>query len=252
MLLCWYAILETASRTIKDGAFLRVVEKDVQPAAIRDLYVNQFNMMMEDVEEIPKPSAQAFLGDSREFPSRLRLRPYDAIITSPPYPNRHDYTRIYSLELLLGDAVADNEALKSLRYRTLRSHVEARPAYTTADGYVPPKSLDQILGRIQASETYDERNINMLKGYFEDMHLVLREMYNHCTPGGKIALVVSDVRFSGIVVPVGETLLELAQGLGFVDSETWVLRYRGNTPQQLRTYTKERTIESVIMATKPR
>ena len=83
--------------------------------------VREFNeaMKWKDID------VSASLGDAREINTD---RKYNAIITSPPYPNRHDYTRIYSLEMLF-DFVENNDDLKKIRYETLRSHVEARKKY---------------------------------------------------------------------------------------------------------------------------
>jgi len=248
--LCWYGILEQCSNTVKDGAFLRIVEKQVSPTDVRVLFAQRFHAMLSDVTEVPRARVRALRGDSRRLPPHLKLAPYDAVITSPPYPNRHDYTRIYALELILGGTVTNNDDLKRLRYNTLRSHVEARRQYSAAD-YTPPIKLVRLLQEIQRSGTYDRRNITMLEGYFEDMYMVLNQLFSRLRPGGRVAMVVSDVRFSGITIPVGELLCELAASLGYTNHEMWILRYRGNTPQQLRSFTKERTAESVVMFTRP-
>ena len=70
--------------------------------------------MISDVQEFNEAmkwkniDVSASYSDAREINTE---RKYDAIITSPPYPNRHDYTRIYSLEMLF-DFVKSNDDLK--------------------------------------------------------------------------------------------------------------------------------------------
>jgi tRNA G10 N-methylase Trm11 len=99
--------------------------------------------MLDGIEQVAatrnggKVIAVANIGDARQLPTE---REYDAVICSPPYPNRHDYTRIYSLEMVF-DFIASNEELKRVRYDTMRSHVEARKKYE-APGYQRPPIVD--------------------------------------------------------------------------------------------------------------
>ena len=63
-------------------------------------------------------------GSCLEILPQLPADTYDAVITSPPYCNRYDYTRTYALELaLLG---VDEEHLVDLRQAMLRCTVENR------------------------------------------------------------------------------------------------------------------------------
>jgi len=51
----------------------------------------------------------------------------------------------------------------------------------------------------------------MIKGYFEDMNQVLKQMAQICRLGAKIALVVANARFHGELIPVDLLLSELAE-----------------------------------------
>lgn len=242
------SILESVSNTSKSGGFLRIVYRDVQVDEIKRLFLNKIDAMIIDVETFhqihdqTKTDVRAFQGDAREIPTKNM---YDAIITSPPYPNRHDYTRIYSLELVF-DFVKDNDELKKIRYETLRSHVEARQKYEV-NGYKKPVSLKRLIALVEKNGVNNPQVIDMLNGYFEDMYLVLSEMSNHLNKKGKVALVVSNVRFAGINIPVDEILFEIGKQAGLKPKGIWLARYRGNSSQQMKTYNRTPSRESIVI-----
>jgi DNA modification methylase len=188
---------------------------------------------------------KAVVGDARDYPHEVKDRKYDAILTSPPYPNRHDYTRIYELELLVG-FIKDNKSLKNLRYETLRSHVEAKEKYK-ADGYIRPMLLEKKIKELNKREMNNSKVISTIEGYFEDMYLSLKEMNNVLKPGGHIGLVISNVRFAGVMIPVDELLAQIGEQVGLKAKGIYVLRYRGNSSQQMGRHKKEPARESLIV-----
>ena len=89
-------------------------------------FTNHVHRMLSDLD-IAEPTqglrpVYAKLGDARHLP--LDSSSADAILTSPPYPNRHDYSRVFHIGLLLLGTTEDG--VRSLRYESMRSHVEAR------------------------------------------------------------------------------------------------------------------------------
>ncbi len=241
------SILESVSNTTKSGGFLRVVNREINPELIRKIFLDKISAMIKDVETFEsdgsdKITIEAYNGDAREIPSDLL---YDAVITSPPYPNRHDYTRIYSLEMIF-DFINNNDELKKIRYETLRSHVEARKKYE-AVGYTPPSILNELLCKVKSNGVNNPQVIDMLEGYFEDMFLVLSEMKRCLKKEGKIALVVSNVRFAGINIPVDEILFEIGEQAGLKQKNILLARYRGNSSQQMKTYERVPSRESIVI-----
>lgn len=241
-------ILESVSNTSKTGGFLRITKRRVYPDEIRNLFLARVESMIQDVVELHKDgknkkvSTSAKIGDARKLPTK---RTFDAVITSPPYPNRHDYTRIYSLEMMF-DFVSSNDQLKKIRYETIRSHVEARKKHE-AVGYEKPESLDYLLTQVKRNGTNNPQVLNMLEGYFEDMYLALSEVYRCLKDGGKAAMVISNVRFAGVNIVVDEILSEIGIQVGLTPQEIWAIRYRGNSSQQMRDYKRVPSRESVII-----
>lgn len=242
------SILESVSNTSKSGGFLRIVERSVEADKIRSIFMDRVQAMIIDVEtstrynHLEKTNIKAFTGDARKIVTEKK---YDAIITSPPYPNRHDYTRIYSLELSF-DFIKNNNELKQIRYNSLRSHVEAKKKYD-AVGYRQPLLLRNVISLLEKRDLNNSHLISMLNGYFEDMHLVLLEMENHLKNKGKIALVVSNVQFAGINIPVDEILSEIGTNIGLRPKGIWLARYRGNSSQQMKIFKRIPSRESIVI-----
>lgn len=242
------SILNSVSKTKKSGGFLRITDQKKVPAiTIENLFIKTSEKLIKDVKTFKYSgvSAKAKIGDARKLPPSIKRGSYDAILTSPPYPNRHDYTRIYELELLLG-FINSNRTLKNLRYDTLRSHVEARKRFS-ANGYVKPLLLEKRIGELNNRELNNNQVISTLEGYFEDMYLCLKEMASVLKPRKHIGLVVSNVRFAGIMIPVDELLAEIGEQVGLKLKKIFVLRYRGNSSQQMLRHKREPARESLIV-----
>ena len=92
----------------------------------------------------------------------------------------------------------------------------------------------------------DPRVARMLKGYFEDMYLVLRKLQALLSPGGVCVFVVGNVRYAGVMTPVDEILIDVAQQVGFTFDTVWVARLRGNSAQQMGRFRREPARESVV------
>ena len=242
------SILESVSNTSKSGGFLRIVRQRVRKGKAEEVFIDRIESMISDVQKFNEAmkwkgiDVSASLGDAREV---ITDRKYDAIITSPPYPNRHDYTRIYSLEMLF-DFVDNNDDFKKIRYETLRSHVEARKKFESTE-YDKPIILNKLIKKIKKNGTNNPMVINMLKGYFEDMYLAILEMAKSLKDKGKIALVVSNVRFAGVNIPVDEILSEAGEQAGLRSKAIWVIRYRGNSSQQMKEYKRKPSRESIVL-----
>src|SRR5207249_9768632 len=101
-------------------------------------------------------SCHVQLADARFLP--VNKRRYSAVISSPPYPNRHDYTRVFGVELMFGFCTWSET--RTLRYQTFHSHPEARPKRPKVTGYEIPPKLRRALSQIRQLEQ-DRRVVKM-------------------------------------------------------------------------------------------
>jgi tRNA G10 N-methylase Trm11 len=242
------SILGELSKTAKSGGWLRWRDNcHSTPGDVEALFKARIKKMLDDLSlhAITSPSSgfwQAHQGDARSLPEGEL---YDAIITSPPYPNRHDYTRIFVLELII-PFILTEDSLKHLRYNTLRSHVEAK-SYGNDDSYAPPQKLSDLLKMLNAASLNNLQVPRMVYGYFEDMYLMLRGLFQRTKTGGSVAFVLGNVRFGGVTIPVDEIVAEIGEQVGFKWQQSIVARLRGNSAQQMGRFGKELSRESVII-----
>lgn len=243
-------LLKTArefSRAVPDGGWFRWAEKRARGGMVRAEFTRLAQEMVEDVRLSPQAGQQAVdvvEGDARTIEDE---RQFDAVVTSPPYPNRHDYTRVFHIQLLML-GLSESEIL-DLRHRTLRSHVEARANGHTMGTYSQPKALSNLLG--DWPEDSDRRIPLMLRGYFEDMHISMARAGSALRTGGCAAFVVGNVRHAGRLIPVDEILVAMASQVGLRHKRTWVIRERGNSAQQMGKLGRVPSRESVVFLKKP-
>jgi DNA modification methylase len=247
------SILEQVSYTSKDGQFLRLVDRNI-PSVKKTLRA-QLSEMLDDLYQQQqvlfksgKAKVEILQGDAREpdLPKKYWGK-IGAVITSPPYLNRYDYSRTYSLELctLFVDQFSD---LRDIRHSLLRSHIESRE-HEGKEISLP--ALDEILKSLKMKDLNNDRIPIMIKGYFEDMNLVIKQMVHYLRPGGLIALVVANARFEGELVPTDLILSELAEDHGLKTESVWVTRYKGNSSQQMGRYGRIPVRESIVFWRKP-
>jgi DNA modification methylase len=238
------SVLSTARRfsaLVADGGWLRRVQPELEPCDVPDAIREAIGLVEEDVELIAGEPARVEIADARQLP--LADSSVDAVITSPPYPNRHDYTRVFAVELELGFGLGD--AVKGLRYRALSSHPEARRLGRSA-GYAEPETLGQQIQEVAARHP-DGRIPRMLRGYFEDMFEVLSEVHRVLAPGAGAAFVVGNAQYCGVSISVDEHLADLAEHVGLTVEDVIPLRLRGNSAQQMAAYGRQPSRESVVV-----
>ena len=236
------------SRAVADGGWLRWLKRPDQSGYIAPRVWEQASKMIEDVEEqkFPRPDGQwqARILDARHLDA-LRPLAFDSLITSPPYANRHDYSRVFHIELLtLGKS---EDEIFTLRHRSLRSHVEAKPPGTQIPlaRYRESALLTQCLN--QLPENSDQRIKQMMRGYFEDLFLVLNSARGVLKPKAKLAFVVGNVRYAGVPFPVDEILIAIGEQIGYRFLDAWVIRLRGNSAQQMSRFGRLPSRETVVM-----
>jgi adenine-specific DNA methylase len=238
------SVLEEVSLVRKGGAFLRKV-REVSKPEFRNVFLEKLKQMIEEVEIVrqwPATCSYSVTADARALP--FSNCSFDSIITSPPYPNRHDYTRIYFLELavLLGE---DCSRIKDYRSRSIRSHVEAKEQYEAR--FIKPRLLNQTLEKLSSAQLPNRQILKMLGGYFNDMHIAITEAYRVLVNSGYAVIVISDVAYGGVIVPVGEILNCIAAMEGFRILRPIHARVKGNSPQQMKKYGRQPVMENILV-----
>lgn len=263
-LLC---ILESISYTRKDGQYLRWDYRSSRRQGTRPFdkgQIHNFNKaisakiqeIVHDIESgvndqglFPMMKKQGeinlFGGSCLDIMQKLRKGSYAAIVTSPPYCNRYDYTRTYALELaLLG--VGEQE-LSDLRQQMLSCTVENRakdllsinPKWADAIRAADEQDLLQcILQYLEDQKKQGDLNNNgiprMVRGYFYEMACVIAECARVMKSKAIMCMVNDNVRYAGAGISVDMILSCIAEKLGLHVENILVLPGgKGNSSQQM-------------------
>ena len=293
------SVLEDVSFTRKDGQYLRwdyrsqkvqnhnrireakgkkpikKLDKGNLPD-VGDAMLASLDIVISDIQSIQRfeleGSSQRLLkGSCLEILPSLEADQFHAVITSPPYCNRYDYTRTYALELAwLG---ITDDGIRDLRQRLLTCTVENRSKLTLLEEHY--KSIDagprfqkatelilgdstykEINGALQKRWARKELNnrgvLSMVEGYFAEMTLVFAEIFRTCKSGAIVAFVNDNVRYGGEVIPVDLLTTSIAEKIGFEPLHVFVLRQRkGNSSQQMKRFGREPLRKSITVWRKP-
>ena len=268
-LLC---VLEIISYTRKDGQYLRwdyrsgrkQGKKSFDKGAIADFEQAVSKKIDEIIVDLhPTEPIQAslfstpaispiiqgninlFNGSSLEIMPKLSEKVYEAIITSPPYCNRYDYTRTYALELALLNI--DEKGLSNLRQEMLSCTVENRakdllkinPKWADAIAAADSQELLQVvlkyLENQKANGLLNNNGIpRMVRGYFYEMACIIAECARVMKPDAPLIMVNDNVRYQGASISVDMILSAIAEKLGFRVENILVLPSgKGNSSQQM-------------------
>jgi DNA modification methylase len=162
--------------------------------------------MIEDLirirrEKNPHVETRVLLADSRkcdEVLSCAGIDSVDFIITSPPYPNEHDYTRCTRLELIFLGLLRNNDQLRQLKRTMIRCNTKG--IYIDDDDHKMAEQYEQIayvamkLGRKarNRADGFSKLYGKMIREYFGGMAVHLKAAYRSLKPKGMCAYVVCD------------------------------------------------------------
>jgi len=170
--------------------------------------------MIQDIQSSPivGPAPEIHLADARTYAEGN----YEIFITSPPYLNNIDYSKVYGLELSL---------LSMEKNASLRMRKEALRSFITKDPGKPPKPPEEV-GEIAY-------RIPIAGEYFADMERVLQNLYKNTEKGG--ALIVGNAVLQGEHIEVDKILGRMGERIGF-ESEIplWIERIADVRPAKLK------------------
>lgn len=208
-----------ASWTMKDGAVIKIDKRGKPP--LKKYFKYKIKKMFKDLRNTNLKPIETVIDicDSREL--KLENESIDAVITSPPYLNKIEYTKIYNIEM----------SFLGFPESGLRSYIGSK----VEDTNVSELGLDENLPL-------------SAKAYFKDMHLALKEIYRICKDNAKLAIVIGGGCYPDRAIESDKIIAEIAEKIGFnvnnvlVARNSWCTRARIIKVGQIR--------ESIILLEK--
>jgi site-specific DNA-methyltransferase (cytosine-N4-specific) len=277
--------LERLSYTSKDGQYLRwdsrsekvknanagrlskgkspikvKLDKGVLPS-VKELLLSEFSQCINDIVLLKPDFHKNGLVDFRlnsvlkELP-KIEDNSINGVVTSPPYCNRYDYTRIYALELVfLGKS---EKEITDLRQDLLSCTVENKTKKEWLHDYYYSlnrindfekidcifnncASLQEVISALKKREENGDINnkgvVRMVESYFYELTFIYYELYRCCSAKAKVAFVNDNVRYAGEVIPVDFISTDLAEKCGFKPIKIYTLKQqKGNSSQQMKKF----------------
>ncbi len=221
LLLALLSSLPQSSIIMKDGGVLKI-DKNKRALPAREIFKRKVKRMVRELEPLvgtTQPVPQVFLGDARALD--IATGSIDLVVTSPPYLNNIDYSKIYGLELSLLH-MSKAEA-SQVRMRAIRSFIG--------------KQMDVSIDAMPPEVGDIGHTIPIIGTYFKDMELAIREMHRVLRSGGIAHVNVSNSVIHETHVMVDEVFAQIAERIGFSETEIIVgaERIADVKPQEIRT-----------------
>jgi len=196
------------------------------------------------------PSAHAYFADSRCLTNILPPNSVNAVITSPPYPNEKDYTRITRLESVVLGFISNKSDLRLLKNNLIRSNTRNVYKEDDDDKWIELNSdIQKIAEKIEIrrkelgkTSGFEKQYSRVTKLYFGGMARHLANLRTVLKKNALLAYVVGDqASYLRVMIRTGNILSDIAETLGYELIRIDLFRTR------LSTTTKEQLREEVVI-----
>ena len=231
------------------------IKDDVQ---VLDIFNKKIDLMIKDLslttETQRETEAKTLLGDSRHLAEYVDPNSVSLMITSPPYPGDHEYTKHSKLELIFNGFATDLATFRTIKKRMIRGSTtniyrednDKEPIRDIREIQDVTNEIDSRLTNDGATSGFEKLYTKLIWEYFGGMFYTLEECYKVLKPGGKIALLVSDSHaFKMVHIKTAELLQKVGEKAGFVNAEIvlWQMKNSTSHKYQLR--------ENILLLQKP-
>jgi DNA modification methylase len=213
-------------------------KKEKEDEDVWAIFSGQVEMMLSDLREVqrsPFGRSDVYHHDSRDLSPIGNIK-IDVVITSPPYPNEKNYSRITRIENLITNCVQSRTDLKRLKKGLIRSNSQNIYKGDQDDQFVKKFTSIQKIAeeieqrRISMGKTsgFERLYAKVTKHYFGGMYRHLLALKPLMKRGGRCAYVVGDqMSYLMVHIKTGEILAELAEDIGYkvVKIDLWRERW---------------------------
>lgn len=233
------------------------ISKPKHDIPVLPAWLKEIERMADDLNLVRgknKTYSETFLADAREI-NVIQPGSIDAVITSPPYPNEKDYTRITRLESVVLGFIGDKIDLRHLKQNLVRSNTRNVYKDDDDDQWVTEhpeiqRVADEIeRRRVELGKTsgFEKLYGKVTRLYFGGMARHFANLRNLLRPGAQLAYVVGDqASYLRVMIRTGQLLADIAESLGYEVVRIDLFRTR------IATATKEQLREEVVVLRYPK
>lgn len=245
------SLIEEISTHHKNGNGVkkkRILPEPLSFSALKGKMVERISMYIEDIKSTSLNGKTTIFYQSNLEEYDLPLKA-DIVLTSPPYANCFDYSKVYLTELWVGGFFTTKEDQKQFRDKSVISHVHYRwnPRNEIYGANVINNLIVPIL---ENKDLWSNNIIPMLKGYFSDMGKFLYNLSKNLNEGAIVGIVVGNSVYGGTPIATDIILAKQAEELGYKCINIKVYRKVIASSQQmiiLSDYEKNFVRESLIV-----
>lgn len=191
----------------------RILPEENDFLRLRDKVIDKIQMYIDDI------IGTTIIGDCTIY-NQSNLNDYklprkaDIVLTSPPYANCFDYSKVYLTELWVGGFFSQKKDQIAFRENSVISHVHYR--WNPRNEEYGARIINDIVIPILSNEKLWSNNIiPMLKGYFSDMGKFLRNLSKNLSEGATVGIVVGNSVYGGTPIATDIILTKQAEDIGF-------------------------------------
>lgn len=252
--LAFLSIIEDCSNRVKDGNGIKISKTKKVIKDVFGYYEEKCELMLEDINKIkPLKRGKALVVQGsllqEKVYEKMKERKIGAVIFSPPYANCFDYCEVYKMELWLGDFVKEYSDFFEYRELAIRSHVNSKFSHRFEN---LSKGVETTAALIGTYNIWNKHIPDMLRGYFDDMHIILERLYKISQKGAYCSIVVANSGYKGVIVPTDLLLAQIGEAVGYKVEKIILARSIRASSQQMKELRAKSNLmrESIIILRK--
>ncbi len=235
---------------VKRKTNINTIQNFISEKDFKDYIISFLKQLLIDIQNVfNKGNSNFYLQSSLDSKS-FKNHTFNAVLTSPPYANCFDYSKVYLSELWLGDFFVDKSSQIEFRAKSVRSHVHA----TWEERFTDKGSKivnELIYPHLKVQNLWSNKIPLMLSGYFKDIGQMLENIYPCLENNSPIGLVVGNSVYDGIPVATDLLICDIAEKIGYSVEKIEVYRKLSTSSQQtIKVQNKEYLRESLVVLRK--
>ena len=228
------SLVELLSTHHKDGNGLKKKKKAPKPLSFEEvklLLIDRIALFVDDISNVHIKQTPIIFQQSNiekyELPQKA-----DIVITSPPYANCFDYSKVYMNELWVGGFFLSKDDQTRFREQSITSHVHYR--WKKRNEEFSSTIISDYVNPILCTKHLWSNSIpSMLIGYFSDMGKFLDVLTHNLNKNAVVGIVVGNSVYGGVLIPTDLIIASMAEEMGYSVEGIDVYRELSSSPQQM-------------------